>query len=105
MEVAIGGHHIATVVTTILILPHTVALTMEVTATIIQRLTMTPRRGPTAGNRRPMDPMDRRQEGPATILILGHMREALRFRRLTGAGVPRKPIIRTPAPMLRRGKA
>ena len=104
MAVAIGGHHIVTVATTIPIRGHTVAPIMGATVIIIQRLIMTPRRELTDGNRPLMDRTDRRREVPVTILTPGLMHGALQFRHLMGVEVQHRYIIRTPAPTLRRDR-
>ena len=101
MGVAIGGHHIVMVATTIPIRGHTVARIMAATVIIIQRLTMILLRELTDGNRLLMGRTDRQQEGPVTILTPALMREVLRFRHLMAAEAQHRHITRTPAPMLR----
>jgi hypothetical protein len=104
MGVAIGGHHIAMVVTITPTRGHTVALITGVTVTIIRRLTTIPPRELTDGNRLLMGRTDRQQEAPVTILTPALMPEALRSRRLMGAEEQHRHITRTPAPMLRRDR-
>jgi hypothetical protein len=105
MAVAIGGHHIVMVATTIPIRGHTVAPITEATVIIIQRLIMTPRRELTDGNRLLMGRTDRRRGVPVTILTPVLMPVVLQSRHLMGVEAQHRHIIRTPAPMLRRGKA
>jgi hypothetical protein len=105
MGVAIGGHHIVMVVTTIPTRGHTVARITAATVIIIQRLTMILLRELTAGNRLLMGRTDRQQEGPVTILTPALMREARGFRHRMGAEAQRRRITRTPAPMLRPDRA
>jgi hypothetical protein len=100
MGVAIGGHHIVTVVTTIPTRGHTVARITAATVIIIQRLTMTLLRELTDGNRL-MARTDRQQEGPVTILTPALMREVLQFRHLMEVEAQHRHITRIPAPMLR----
>ena len=104
MGAATGGRHIAMVVITIPTRERTAGPITEAMAIIILRLTMTLRPVLMAGNRRLMAHTDRQQEGPVTILIPERTLEAPRYRRLTGAEAQRRPIIRTPVPMLRPGK-
>ena len=101
MGVAIGGHHIVMVATTIPTRGHTVARITGATVIIIQRLTMILLRELTDGNRLLMGRTDRRREVPVTILTPALMLEALPSRRLMGAEAQHRHITRTPAPMLR----
>jgi hypothetical protein len=101
MGVAIGGHHIVMVATTIPTRGHTVARITGATVIIIQRLIMTPRRELTDGNRLLMGRTDRRRAVPVTILTPALMREVLQFRHLMGVEAQHRHITRTPAPMLR----
>ena len=101
MAVAIGGHHIVMVATTIPIRGHTVAPIMGATVIIIQRLIMTPPRELTDGNRLLMGRTDRRRGVPVTILTLERMHGVLQFRHLMGVEAQHRHIILTPAPMLR----
>ena len=55
-------------------------------------------------NRQPTALTDRRRAAPVTILTPALMREALRFRHLMAAEAQHRPIIRTPAPTLRRDR-
>jgi hypothetical protein len=104
MGVAIGGHHIVMVATTIPTRGHTVARITGATGIIIQRLTMILLRERTDGNRLLMGRTDRRQEGPVTILTPALMREEPGFRLRMGVEARRRHITRTPAPMLRRDR-
>lgn len=104
MAVAIGGHRIVMVATTIPIREHTVAPIMEATVIVIQRLIMIPRRELTDGNRLLMDRTDRRLGVPVTILTPELMHGVLQFRHLMGVEVQHRHIIRTPAPMPRRDR-
>src|ERR1044072_537790 len=104
MVVAIGGHHIVMVATTIPIRGHTVAPIMGATVIIIRAPIMTPRRELTDGNRLLMDRTDRRLGVPVTILTPELMRGAVQFRHRMGVEVQHRHIIRTPAPMLRRDR-
>jgi hypothetical protein len=104
MGVAIGGHHIVMVATTIPTRGHTVARITGATVIIIQRLIMILLRELTDGNRLLMGRTDRQQEGLVTILTPALMREAHRCRHLTAAEVRHRHITRTPAPMLRPDK-
>jgi hypothetical protein len=104
MGVAIGGHHIVMVATTIPIRGHTVAPITGATVIIIQRLTMILLRELTDGNKLLMGRTDRRRAVPVTILTPALMREAPGFRLPMAVEVPRRHITRTPAPMLRRDR-
>ena len=104
MEADIGGRRMLMEGTTIPTPRHTAGI-MEVTVTIMQRLTIIPPRERTGGNRLLMARMVRRPAAPVTILTLGPMLEARRCRRLTAVEVLRRPIIRTPGPMLKQDKA
>src|SRR5882762_130898 len=101
MGVAIGGHHIVMVATTIPTRGHTVARITGDTVIIIQRLTMIPLRELTDGNRLLMGRTDRQQEGPVTILTPALMREEPGLRLRMGVEAQHRHITRTPAPMLR----
>ena len=101
MGVAIGGHHIVMVATTIPIRGHTVARIMGATVIIIQRLTMILLRELTDGNRLLMGRTDRQQEVPVTILTPALMSAAAGFRLRMGAEAQHRHITRTPARMLR----
>src|SRR5206468_4108255 len=105
MEVSIGGRHIVMVAITIPTREHTVAPITGATVIIIQRLTMTPPRELTVGNRLLMVLTDRQRAAPVTILIPALMPEALRSRRLMGAEAQHRHIIHKREPMLRHGKA
>ena len=76
----------------------------EVTVIIMRRLTTTPPRELTAGNRLLTAPTARRRAEPLTIHTQGRTREAPVFRLRMGVEVQRKPITRTPEPMHRRDK-
>ena len=104
MGVAIGGHHIVMVATTIPIRGHTVARIMGATVIIIQRLTMILLRELTDGNRLLMGRTDRQQEGPVTILTPALMRAAAGFRLRMGVEAQHRHITRTREPMLRRDR-
>jgi hypothetical protein len=104
MGVAIGGHHIVMVATTIPTRGHTVARITGATVIIIQRLTMILLRELTDGNRLLMGRTDRRRAGPVTILTLALMREEPGFRHRMGVEARHRHITRTPAPMLRRDR-
>src|SRR4029434_8435073 len=101
MGVAIGGHHIVMVASTIPTRGHTVAPITEATVIIIQRLIMTPRRELTDVNRLLMGRTDRRLGVPVTILTPGLMHGGLQFRHLMGVEALRRHITRTLAPTLR----
>ena len=105
MGVAIGGHHIAMVATTIPTRGHTVAPITGATAIIIQRRTMILLPELTDGNRLLMGRTDRRRAVPVTILTPAPMPEALWSPHLMGAEAQHRHITRTPAPMLRPDKA
>src|SRR6266536_1534128 len=104
MGVAIGGHHIVMVATTIPTREHTVAHTTGATVIIIQRLTMTLLVELTDGNRLLMGRTDRQQEVPVIILTPELMLEARRCRHLTAAEAQHKPITPILEPMLRPDK-
>src|SRR6266436_2927402 len=101
MGVAIGGHHIVMVATTIPTRGHTVVRITGARVIIIQRLTMIPLRELTDGNRLLMGRMDRQQEGPVTILTPALMHEEPAFRLRMGVEAQHRHITRTPEPMLR----
>ena len=104
MGAAIGGRLTVVVVTTIPTLPRTVALTTGDMVIITQRLTMTLPREHMVGNRQPMALTDRRRAAPVTIPILGLTLAVPVSRRLMGAEVPRRRIIRTQELMRRPDK-
>ena len=104
MGAAIGGRHTVMVAITIPTRRRTVALTTGVMVIIIQPLTMTLPREPMVGNRLLMGRMDRQREAPVTILILGLTLAVPVSRRLMGAEVPRRRIIRTQELMRRPDK-
>ena len=104
MGVAIGGHHIVMVATTIPTRGHTVARITGATVIIIQRLTMILLRELTDGNRLLMGRTDRQREGLVTILTPALMREEPAFRLRMGVEAQDRHITRTPAPMVRRDK-
>lgn len=104
MGVAIGGHHIVMVATTIPTRGRTVARITGATVIIIQRLTMILLRELTDGNRLLMGRTDQRRAVPVTILTPALMLEVLQFRHLMGVEAQHRHITRTPAPMLRRDR-
>src|SRR5437667_12277519 len=104
MEADIGGRRMLREGTTIPTPRHTAGI-MEVTVTIMQRLTIIPPRERTGGNRLLMARMVRRPVAPVTILTLGPMLEARRCRRLTAVEVLRRPIIRPPGPLRKQDTA
>src|ERR1700746_2229732 len=99
MEVAIGGHHIVMVATTIPTQGHTVAPITGAMVIIIQPHTMTQPRELMGGNRLLMALTDRQRGAPVTILTPALMPEGLRSRRLMGAEARHRHIIRTREPM------
>ena len=104
MGVDTGGRHTVMVAITIPTQERTVAPITGATVTIIQRLTMTPQRELTGGNRLLMDLTDRRHEAPVTILTPALMPEVHRSRHLMGVEAQRRRITPTQALMLRRDK-
>jgi hypothetical protein len=101
MGVAIGGHRIVMVATTIHTRGHTVARITGATVIIIQRLTMTPLQELTDGNRLLMGRTDRRRAVPVTILTPALMREVRGFQHRMGVEAQHRRITRTREPMLR----
>ena len=104
MAVAIGGHRIVPVATTIPTRGHTVARITGATDIIIQRLTMTLLRELTDGNRLLTGRTDRRRGVPVTILTPELMHGVLQFRHLMGVEAQHRHIIRTLAPTPRRDR-
>src|SRR5437667_9879012 len=103
MEADIGGRRMLMEGTTIPTPRHTAGI-MEVTVTIMQRLTIIPPRERTGGNRLLMARMVRRPAAPVTILTLGPLREAPPFRLLTAVEAPPKPIIHILGSLLSPGR-
>src|SRR5437764_69807 len=104
MEVAIGGSHTVTAVTTIPTPRRTVALIMGAMVIIIRPLTMTRQQEAMGGTKLLMGRTGWLREGLVTTLTPGPMREAHPFRLLTAVEVPPRPIIHILGPMLRPDK-
>src|SRR5437764_9558486 len=81
-----------------------VVIITEVTVIIMQRLTTTPPRALTAGNRLLMAPTARRRAEPLTIHTLARTREAPAFRLPMAFAVRHRPTILIPGPLHRTDK-